>query len=55
MKIVFILTREPDSTIETIIRTNRERRQVEVIRLGEVDDFGQLVDTIEKCDRVITW
>ena len=55
VKILFILKKDPDSNIKTIIDVNAKESEVTVIDLRENQDYDELVDHIATCDRVITW
>ena len=55
MKILFILRKEPDNTIKTIMAESTKESEVSIVDLREDQDYDALVDRIETCDRVITW
>ena len=55
VQILFILKKEPDANIKTIMtETARESANI-VVDLREDQDYDKLVGHIETCDRVITW
>ena len=55
MKILFILTKKPDETLQTIIAENEKESEVTVVDLQENQNYGSLVELIESYDKVITW
>lgn len=55
MKTLFILKKDPDSIIKTIIKESEKESEVIVIDLREDQNYDALVETLETCDRVITW
>lgn len=55
MKILFILKKEPDETIRTIMAESSKDSEILVVDLRENQDYDALVDSIEICDKVITW
>jgi len=55
VKILYILKKEPDNTINTIISESEKESEVTVVDLRENQDYDALVEHIETCDRVITW
>lgn len=55
MKIVYLVTSEPDSNLKTILQENKKEHAVEVINLTTNKDYDEIIDTIEQFDRVISW
>ena len=55
MKILFILKKEPDETIKTIMAESSKKSEIIMVDLRENQDYDMLVERIETCDRVITW
>ena len=55
MKILYILKKEPNNNINTIMSESKKESEVIVVDLRENQDYDVLVERIETCDRVITW
>ncbi len=55
MKTLYILKKEPDNNINTIMSENEKESEVLVVDLQENQDYDALVEHIETCDRLITW
>jgi hypothetical protein len=55
VKILYILKKEPDNNINTIMSENEKESEVTIVDLRENQDYDVLVERIETCDRVITW
>ena len=55
MKILYILKKEPDSTIKTIMSESAKESEIIVVDLRKNQDYDALIEHIEACDRVITW
>jgi hypothetical protein len=55
VKTLFIVKQEPDETIKTIMAETTKISEVTFIDFRDEQNYDTLVDTIEKCDRVITW
>jgi crotonobetainyl-CoA:carnitine CoA-transferase CaiB-like acyl-CoA transferase len=55
VKVLFILRKEPDPNIKTIMTETARESEIIVVDLREDQDYDELVDRIENCDRVITW
>jgi len=55
MKILYIIKEDPDSTLNTLIEENRKSHDVTVIDLRAHNGYGDVVDQIFDCDRLITW
>ena len=55
MKILYILKKEPDNNINTIMSESEKESEVIAVDLRKKQDFDVLVERIETCDRVITW
>lgn len=55
MKILYILKKEPDSTIKTIMSESEKESEIIIVDLRKNQDYDVLVERIETCDRVITW
>jgi crotonobetainyl-CoA:carnitine CoA-transferase CaiB-like acyl-CoA transferase len=55
VQILFILKKEPDANIKTIMTETARESEIIVVDLREDQDYDKLVEHIETCDRVITW
>ena len=56
MKVLHIFNDGPDEDAKSIIEHHSENCDVEIIDLSEIDvSYDELVDQIEKCDKVISW
>ena len=55
MKILFILKKEPDNNIKTIMDFNAKESKITVVDLREDQDYDELIEQIKTCDRVVTW
>lgn len=55
MKVLFILKQAADDTVKTIMAEASKESEVKVVDLRENQNYDALVESIEACDRVITW
>jgi len=55
MKVLYILKREQDETLKTIMEEQKKSCDVTVVKLAESKDYNLVVDLIESNDRVICW
>ena len=55
MKILFILKKKPDETIQKIMAESENESEIIIVDLLENQDYDEIVERIETCDRVITW
>lgn len=55
MHILFLLTRNADATLETIIEENRRQHLVTVLNLNSERDYKAIIALIDSCDQVISW
>jgi len=55
MKILYLLKREPDGTMNDILSRHRSAHEVTVVDLRTEKDYERIVDLIRENDRVITW
>ncbi len=55
MKILYILKKDPDPTIRTIMDATSQEAEVVIHDLQKSQDYNSLVERIEECDKVITW
>ncbi len=55
MKILFLLTRSADETLETIIKETQKEHHLTIFDLSTNKDYEQIIALIESCDKVISW
>ena len=55
MKILYLVTDEPDLALQTILAENKKEHTVEVINLKNNTDYNKIIEAIEQFDRVISW
>lgn len=55
MKILFLISQEPDSTLQTIIKENEKEHTVNVINLDQNNNYDEIIDAIEQAEKVISW
>lgn len=55
MKILYIMKRDPDSTLEDIINRHKASHEITLLDIRTEKDYERIVDLIETSDRVITW
>jgi hypothetical protein len=55
MKCLFILKKDPDPTIKTIMKERAKEAEINIVDLRKDQDYDALVESIELCDRVMTW
>ena len=55
MRILYIIKEDPDQTLHTLIEENRKSHDVAVLDLRAHKGYGDVVDQIFDCDRLITW
>ncbi len=55
MKILYVLKRDPDKTLQNIMGVHRKAHDLTVIDIRKDKDYIRLVDMIEYCDRIISW
>jgi hypothetical protein len=55
VKILYILKQESDETVKAFMEIHKREHEVSVINLKENKNYSQLVELIEKSDRIISW
>jgi len=55
MKILYLMKREPDGTLNDILSRHRSEHEVTVVDLRTEKDYERIVDLIAENARVITW
>jgi hypothetical protein len=56
MKILTIVNDHNDQPLPEILQELREQNQVEIVNLEEQQlSYGDLVEKIDQCDKVISW
>ena len=55
MTVLYILTKDMDSTAEKIIAAQKDKAEVTVIDLRDNKRYGEIVDLIAAADKVISW
>jgi len=55
MKILYLMKREPDVTLNDILSQHRSAHEVTVLDLRTEKDYERIVDLIAENDWVITW
>jgi len=55
MKVLYILKKDPDPTIQTIMDAASREAEIVIHDLRKTQDYDSLVERIEECDKVITW
>lgn len=56
MKVLHILKDEPGETTEKIIKEHKKDNEVTIVKLYKKDRrYEEIIDLIEKSDRIITW
>jgi len=55
MNIVYLLRRDINETLAKIIKEQEKDNQVKRIDLNDTTEYEEILDQIEKCDRVISW
>ncbi|MCL7487219.1 MAG: hypothetical protein M8357_03470 [Desulfobulbaceae bacterium] len=55
MKSLFILKKDPDPTINTIMEERAKEAEIYIVDLRKDQDYDALVESIELCDQVMTW
>lgn len=55
MKILYVVSNEPDTTGSAIIEAHRKSHEVTLFDLRSDKDYGKLVEQIEAHDKVISW
>jgi hypothetical protein len=55
MKILYLMTKEPDDTCRTFIEEHRKTHDVSILEINENSDYEAIVDAIVSCDKVISW
>jgi hypothetical protein len=55
MKILYILKQDIDDTLKTIMDVHRQSHEVSMIDLRKNKNYHQIIELIEKNDKVISW
>lgn len=55
MKTLFILKRDPDIIVKTIMQESEKDSEVIVVDIRSHEDYDAVVASIETCDRLISW
>ena len=55
MKILYILKRDPDETLQKIMEVHRRISDVSVVDIRESSNYSRLVELIEQSDKIISW
>jgi hypothetical protein len=55
MKILYLLKQDPDDTLNIFMNTHRWDHEVNVIDIRIDTNYSQIVELIEKSDKVISW
>ena len=55
MKILYLMTQEPDESIAEIMAEHRKAYEVTVVDLREEKDYGRIIDLISESNSVISW
>jgi hypothetical protein len=55
MKILYIMKRDIDDTLKKIMDVHKQSHEVRVIDLRKNKDYKQVIELIEKNDKVISW
>ena len=55
MKILYLITKEPDAALKTIVEQTQKKHTVKIINLQETKDYKNVIETIEEYDKVISW
>ena len=55
MKTLFVLKRDPDQTLQTIIQEREKESEVIIIDIRKHQDYDTFIETLAACDQVITW
>jgi hypothetical protein len=55
MKVLYLLKKEPDNTLETFFNVQRRSHDITVIDIRENKNYPDIIKLIENSDRVISW
>jgi hypothetical protein len=55
MKILYILKRDPDETLQIIMEVHKRTSEVNVVDIREGSSYSRLVEMIEQSDKIISW
>ena len=55
MQILYLLKEEPDETVTKFMLIHKKTHNVEVIDLREDNNYIQIMEHIEKSEKVISW
>ena len=55
MKILYLITQEPDETIAEIMAEHRKAHDVTVVDIREEKNYDWIVDLIAGSEKVISW
>ncbi len=55
MKILYLLTRDPDDTSTTFINIHGKEHDVHVLDIRNNADYPGIIELIEKSDKVVSW
>ncbi len=54
MKYLFILKQDPDPLVQALLTESSKNAETIVVDLREEQDYEEVVDYIETCDKVVT-
>ena len=55
MDILYVIKKDPDKTLNTIIEEQKKTHDVEVIDIRTNSDYATILDRIAEADRVTSW
>lgn len=55
MKVLYLLSGDPDRTVAEIIEESGKTHEVTVLDLRKEDGYEKIVTLLEECDKVISW
>ncbi|UCG78726.1 MAG: hypothetical protein JSV21_02500 [Nitrospirota bacterium] len=55
MKVLYLITRDPDDTLEVLMSEHGSDNEVISVDLRGLSEFGEVLDLIESSDKVISW
>ena len=55
MKILYLITKDPDPALTAILDENKKSHETTVIDLRSNTQYAEIIDQIEAFDKVISW
>ncbi len=55
MKVLYLITQEPDEAAKKFIETHKKSNEVTIVDIAKNKNYDEIVDLIASSDKVISW